>query len=396
MLVGISPRIYQETILATASTKNTIVVLPTGMGKTLIAIMLAAHRITLHPNSKVLMVTPTKPLAEQHYQTFQHHLPQMSYSLFTGNIKPQKRAEDWNKSQIIISTPQGLENDIINKAISLNTVSLLIIDEAHRAVGNYAYVYLAKEYIKTATWPRILALTASPGEKIETLNEVCQNLGIENVELRTTTDPDVKPYLHHVEINWEFVDLPPQIIEIKVLLEECCHTKLKQIKELGYTNTTQLHKGELIALQKHLFAEIATNKEPDKLSAISTLAQALKIQHGLELLETQGLTQLLTYFQRLDDESHTTKIKAVKNLVSDPLFREALTKTRICVNNGIIHPKLPKIVNLVEDIIKKKPLAKIIIFTQFRETGTTIVNAIENKGIRATLFVGQAKKAKQG
>ena len=43
MFQGITPRLYQETILATCCEKNTLVVLPTGMGKTLIAMLLAAH-----------------------------------------------------------------------------------------------------------------------------------------------------------------------------------------------------------------------------------------------------------------------------------------------------------------------------------------------------------------
>ena len=152
MLKSVQPRLYQETILASAVNKNTLVVLPTGMGKTLIAVMLAAHRLQQYPQSKILFLSPTKPLAEQHYRTFQESLdiPKEKFVLFTGNVAPQKRQALWQHAQLIFSTPQGLENDLLGRKISLQDVSLLVFDEAHRAVGDYAYVFIAQQFHKQA------------------------------------------------------------------------------------------------------------------------------------------------------------------------------------------------------------------------------------------------------
>ncbi|MBI4141482.1 DEAD/DEAH box helicase, partial [Candidatus Woesearchaeota archaeon] len=210
MLKDFVPRLYQETILSTCVQKNTLVVLPTGLGKTGIALLMTAQRLKNYPTSKILFLAPTKPLAEQHLQTFKQNLEinDDKLVLFTGEVPPEKRAILWKNAQIVFSTPQGLENDVINNAVNLSEVSLLIFDEAHRATGDYAYVFLAKQYNKKANNPRILALTASPGSDLQTIEDVCKNLHIEDVEIRTEEDPDVQPYVQEMEINTRKVELP--------------------------------------------------------------------------------------------------------------------------------------------------------------------------------------------
>src|SRR3990167_3625191 len=121
MLRDFTPRLYQQTLLGTAAQFNTLVVLPTGLGKTAVAFLLAAQRLLQYPQSKILLLAPTKPLCEQHLQTFRKHLeiPENKIVLFTGEIAPEKRAVLWKEATIIISTPQGLENDTINKRVNL-------------------------------------------------------------------------------------------------------------------------------------------------------------------------------------------------------------------------------------------------------------------------------------
>jgi len=195
MITGIKPRLYQEKIFAECVNKNCLVVLPTGMGKTLISLMLAAQRLKQYPQSKILLLSPTKPLVEQHFVTFKKHftISAENIGMFTGNVKPKERQKQWQEKQVIFSTPQGLENDILSGKLSFEKVSLLVFDEAHRATGDYAYVFLAKRFQQTSRFPRLLALTASPGSDLETISALCNNLFIESVEIRTEQDPDVAP-----------------------------------------------------------------------------------------------------------------------------------------------------------------------------------------------------------
>ena len=62
---SVERRRYQEEIISSAVNKNTLVVLPTGLGKTVIALGVSAYTLS-KVGGKVLILAPTKPLAEQH------------------------------------------------------------------------------------------------------------------------------------------------------------------------------------------------------------------------------------------------------------------------------------------------------------------------------------------
>ena len=130
--------------------------------------------------------------------------------MFTGETPGEDRTREWEHATAIFATPQVIKNDILAGRYSLEDVTLLIIDECHRAVGNYAYVFIAGQYRGTAKKPRILAMTASPGGQKEKVREVCANIGIEQVETRTEDDPDVRPYIHEREIEVISVSLFPR------------------------------------------------------------------------------------------------------------------------------------------------------------------------------------------
>ncbi len=119
-------------------------------------------------------------------------------------------ARDREASTLIFATPQVIKNDIIAGSYSLNDVTLLIVDECHRAVGNYAYVFIAQRYLNTTEGGRILAMTASRGQCRKGAG-VCGNLGIQIVETRSEEDPDVSPYVHEREIEVVSVDLPGEL-----------------------------------------------------------------------------------------------------------------------------------------------------------------------------------------
>jgi len=213
-----TPRLYQETIMASCVKANCLIILPTGLGKTKTAIMAIAQRLNSFPNSKVLFLSVTKPLAEQIYNEVLEcmDMPHEKVALFTGSVSPKKREILWENSNIIVSTPQCIENDIINSRIKLEDISLLIADEAHNAVKDYAYTWISKQYYKKARYPRIIGLTASPGSELEKIQEVCKNLYIEEIEIRTDTDPDVKPYVHEIDIKWVSVTLPQVFSDVKI------------------------------------------------------------------------------------------------------------------------------------------------------------------------------------
>ena len=305
MIKNFEPRLYQQTIFATAAEKNTLVVLPTGMGKTNIFLMLAAQRLKQYPTSKVLFIGPTRPLIEQYLNVFKEHfeINENYMAVFTGFVSPEKREELWKKAKIVFSTPQGLENDIISRRVNLEEVCLLGVDEAHRAVGDYAYVFVAKQFMKLSRFPRIIALTASPGSDMDKIQEVCRNLFIEDIEVRTDEDIDVKPYIQEMQIDWVNVELPRIFTDIQRFLLLFLRERFEKLKKWGILRRTELKyvtKSDLLQLQAELRSRIAQGEKDFVVwNAISLLAEVMKIYHALELLETQGIVALHRYFERL-------------------------------------------------------------------------------------------------
>lgn len=392
----LTPRGYQQDIFETAKMHNTMVVLPTGLGKTAIAIMLASHRIKNYPQQKVLMVAPTKPLVEQHYKSFSEQLPDVASLgvILNGSVKPEKREELFAQSSYIFSTPQTIENDLLSKRINLNEVCLLVLDEAHRATGEYAYVSIAREYARQARNERILALTASPGSKKEEINEILQNCFIEKLEVRSTSDKDVKEYVQELDIGYVEVDLPPELKELKKVLERIIKNRMKQLLSLNIIKKEPTTKGQLLAAQRQVQQELrGGDVDPAAWRSISLLAEILKAQHAQELLETQGLSALQSYLEQMDRQANKGQSKAVKNLMSDSEMRHLVVKNRILLERGLEHPKFIKLLSIVKLERTRRPDSKIIVFNQYRDMAKQIVDKL---GPQARLFVGQQKKGETG
>lgn len=405
-MVGIknfTPRLYQETIMGSCAKGNCLIILPTGLGKTKTAILAAAQRLNSFPNSKILFLTVTKPLAEQIYNEVKECLDidENKIALFTGTVSPAKREEFWKNVVVIISTPQCIENDIINNRIDLENVSLVIADEAHNAVKDYSYTWVAKQYHKKSKWPRIIGLTASPGSDLEKIQEVCKNLYIEEIEIRTDNDPDVKPYVHEVEISWVDVELSKVFLEARKYLQDFLKDRLGKLKDWGVlkrANLNYVNKTELLGLQADIRGRVSSGEKDFTLwNAISVLAEIMKVSHGLELLETQGVIPLYNYMSRFNNDASTTKVKAVKNIAKDLNFRSAFIKVSKLYEEKVEHPKLVELQKIVDKEIKKNSDNKIIVFNQYRDNAADVVEKLNSiEGVKARLFVGQLKKNDTG
>jgi Fanconi anemia group M protein len=402
-LKDFTPRLYQESIFNTCTKNNTLVVLPTGVGKTAIFLMMAAYRLNLYPKSKILLLGPTRPLIEQYSQVFEKYfnIEKDKMVMFTGFVSPEVRADLWKNAQIIFSTPQGLENDILSNKIDLKDVSLIGFDESHRATGEYSYNFVAKQYMKKALHPRILALTASPGTDNETINEVCSNLFIEKIEVRSTEDEDVAPYVKDVDIKKVFVDLPDEFLNIKKYLDACYKSKFNELKNLGFTvEGVKYSKKNILGMQAAIHAKMAQGeRDYETMKAVSLLAEVIKIHHAIELIETQGVEPLKDYMDKLQGEARTGKVKATINLVKDVNFRSAYILAER-INGKFEHPKFEELKRIITEELNpefpENSSKKIIIFSQYRDSGNKITKELMSRGFKTKLFVGQAKKKDTG
>lgn len=393
-LIGISPRAYQKAIVETAKNNNTLVVLPTGIGKTLIALMLAMDRIKKFPTSKVLILAPTKPLVEQHLESFKKSLPELfaEMDIFTGTVNASKRKQIWRSAEIIFSTPQCIANDLRSNLYNLEDVSLLVIDEAHRCLKNYDYNYVANAYKSQGINQRILGLTASPGSEKNKVEQICKNLDIEKMEIRTRDSVDVKPYLQELDFKKHEVPFPKEFVEIRVLLKRIYDSKVEQLKNRNLL-FEPANKITLLKLQGRLASQASSPGNFNAMIGMSLCAQAIKISHAIELLETQTISGLNEYLKGLEKQAIEKKSKGVQTLVNSQEFKAARLSLDKLIENNVEHPKVDELKALIENEFKENNSAKIIVFTQFRETANTISQKLNQiPKVKSTIFVGQAKK----
>jgi len=399
------PRIYQQNIFKNILNKNSLVVLPTGLGKTLIAIMLIIYHLRKEPNKKILFLAPTKPLVEQHRRSILEltNLSEEEVVLYTGDKKLEKRIELFNKEEVkvVVATPQTILNDLNKNEISLNNFSLVVFDEAHRAVGNYDYVLIAKEAFKKGL--QIIGLTASPGSDKEKVKEILNNLFIEKIEVRTYKSLDVKPYIKKIKQNWVFVELPKEFKVVRDYFKDLAkdyYKKLKNLLDFFYQNNhflilpkfEKLSKKDLLNLQKdlsNLINEIKEKKLKEKgFEAIVYLNVLIKLNYLIEVLETQGKHSALDYGYKIIEEGRSKKNKASQALLDDERFRKGVI---LLEKLNIDHPKLEKLVEVIKEEIKEGS-EKFIVFTQYRNSAKIIKEWLEKNGIKAERFVGQASK----
>lgn len=388
----IESRLYQQLLAAEVLKKgNSMIVAPTALGKTIVAALVSAERLKNIPSSKILMLAPSKPLAVQHEESMRSFL-KAPVNVLTGSLSPDKRIKLWEKSQIISATPQTIESDLIAGRYNLNDVSLLIFDECHRGIGNYAYVFLASRYMSQANNPLILGLTASPGGEEEKISAVCENLFINEVMIKTENDVDVKPYFKPIEIKWIKVELGKKQENIKINLEKVLKNRLKRLKKLGIIRSiTNISKRDILQARGRIQNSISRTTHPhrDYLMAMSMLTAAFSLQHALELLETQGINNLHNYFQKLRKK----KTKAAQGLFQNEDFKRAVYLTKKARDEAIEHPKMTKLIQILQKELKKNQ--QIIVFSQYRDTVNEIHQKCEEKGIRAVKFFGQAAREKE-
>ncbi len=378
----IRARSYQLAMAQQSLRASTLIVLPTGLGKTVIAALVAAEFLHRDPHDKIVFVAPTKPLADQHAQRFATFLQPVPSALFSGAVTPAQRAEQWPDARVVFSTPQTIRNDLENERYTFEDVALLIVDEAHRAVGKYAYVALGEHYEGT-----VLALTASPGASRKRIEEVRENLHIDAVAARTRADPDVAPYCEEILVDWDYVELTPALQRIRVPLQQFLHTSVKKLQKLGllrYKRADQVSKKDILSARGTILKRFNKNKGT-MFGAIHNQTLAVYAYHAIELLETQGVIQCRDYLTRMATKDEPTK--AEKSFINAPEIARTLELTGRY--DDLSHPKLLRVSDIVRETVADGGTA--IIFTQIRETIPQIIDILDGLGVRR--FVGQSTAA---
>lgn len=404
---SIESRLYQNIIFNSSKNKNSLIVLPTSLGKTVISALICAEILYNYKQSRILIMAPTRPLVLQHLLSFSSFLKVLDDQkiLVTGKISPSTRKMIWDNKTIklIFATPEVIRNDLNESRLDLKDFGLIVFDEAHRAIKDYAYTLISKKYMQQSPNPHIVAMTASPGSDKNRIQQICNNLYIEHIEYRNEEDADVKPYVNPIELEWEFLELSEKYRQIILLFKSMLQEKLRWLIFRGLikkNNIDYVFKRDLLelaeVLQRNLKFSLNEEKGPLYLALLNQSA-ALSLMYCIELIESQGPFSLKTFIKRMESSEGKAHSLILKDSRMKDIFK--------LLENVTEHPKLIYIL----DLCKKEKLdtsankntnvlfntsqsSQILIFSHYRDTATHIVEELNKTGIKSFRFVGQSTR----
>jgi len=367
---SIEKRDYQVNLATQAINENCIVVLPTGLGKTAIALHVIAEFLSKGTGG-VLFLAPTRVLVNQHYEFLKNNLTLDDVSLITGEDTIQKRTKLWNNS-VICATPEIARNDLARGIVSPEQFTLVIFDEVHRTVGDYAYSGIAERFEDSSA--RIVGMTATlPSEK-EKATEILTRLRIASVAERTEESQDVKPYTQETNTEWINVELPDELKTIQTLLKSSLNQRYDTLRENGIKLAQQQSLSALLRIRQFVLNQNRRSAKP--------LFTAIRIHYALNMLEVHGITPFLKFC----DRAQAKKGIGVKELFEvDPNFTRAISLAKDTQSKGIEHSKIPKL----KEILDSVP-GKALIFTSYRDSVDLIFNKLNEMGVSAGILIGKA------
>ncbi|MBA3751032.1 MAG: DEAD/DEAH box helicase family protein, partial [Nitrosopumilus sp.] len=321
-------REYQNTVLQKTLYKNSLIVVPTSLGKTVITLLICLDILFNWRKSKILILAPTRPLVHQHLDLFKHFtwFRNACFAL-TGKISPEIRKTIWTSRSIRLyfATPELVRNDLDNNLLKKDEFYLVVFDEAHRAVKDYSYTYISKKFYSNSDSnkiPMLLALSASPGSNKEKIKEICSNLFIEQIIAKSEDDEDVLPYVYNIDVMHRKIDLDDGHKEISYILQSLINDKIKWLIDNNFIKKKKIenvYRKDLLNLGDFLKSTIteSNNKNFIIFAALKYQSMAMILLYCRDLIESQGSFSLKKFFDKFENE------------VPNKTYQELLFDTRI-------------------------------------------------------------------
>lgn len=402
-------RDYQYNIVHKGLYNNLLVALPTGLGKTFIAATVMLNWFRWTQDAQIVFVAPTKPLVSQQIDACFNiaGIPRSQTTMLTGEVSPGIRAEEWQEKRVFFMTPQTLINDLKNGMCDPKKIVLVVVDEAHKATGNYAYVEVVKFLRRFNSSFRVLALTATPGSTVGSVQEVIDGLGIARTEIRTEESIDIRDFVHTRNTETQVFDNSDEMTMSLELFSAALQPLMNKLSsQNGYWTKDPLRItvfGLKKAQDEWRTSEAGRRASHGLKGMVAAIFQVLmSLAHSLELLKYHGIGPFYHKMKLFSDGA--TSAKYAKQVVEDENFKKLMNRLRIWINDPGFegHPKLSYLKEVVlnhfmdagegRDRNAQPSNTRIMIFAHYRDSAEEIVRVLNRHGpmIRAHVFVGQS------
>ncbi|KAF1840459.1 P-loop containing nucleoside triphosphate hydrolase protein [Cucurbitaria berberidis CBS 394.84] len=404
-------RDYQFNIVQRGLFSNLLVALPTGLGKTFIAATIMLNWFRWTTEAQIVFVAPTKPLVSQQveacYKTV--GIPRSYTTMLTGGVSPGLRSEEWRDKRVFFMTPQTLLNDLKGGYADPKKIVLLVVDEAHRATGAYAYVEVVSFLRRFNQSFRVLALTATPGADVEAVQKVIDGLDISRVEIRTENSMDICSYVHQRKIEKHVFQNSDEMELCMDLYSQALQPLVNTIAGLNAywsKNPRDLTPYGCQQAKKKWSLEAGRNANQGVKSTVHTVFSILaSISHGMDLLKYHGIGPFYVKMKEFQDESVKTKSKYKKQILDSDAWKKLMSRLHGWVNddNFVGHPKLEFLQQVILDHFvnagdgrgsedASPTQTRIMVFAHFRDSAEEIARILKRHQpmIRPRVFVGQS------
>ncbi|PRW60577.1 Fanconi anemia group M isoform X3 [Chlorella sorokiniana] len=396
---GVSQREYQLACIQTALLTNTLVCLPTGLGKTLIAAVVMHNFARWFPEGKVVFVAPTKPLVAQQVDAC-HSFMGMSKAGFcelTGSINPEARKELWQGGikRVFFCTPQTYWNDVKRGICPYDQVVCLVVDECHRATGNSEIVRAVTHMREARCKFRVLGLSATPGADGGKVQEVVTNLMVGAIEFRTEQDPDVARHTHPKDISVQVVHPSREAEQLRSqllgLIRSALQPLLRDRVYTGNPNPDSVHHFTLMQARNAVSNSGRGGHNP----YFTAFSQAMALVQVRDQLDQYGVGQALSYLNAKCSDGY------MRALLSNSMFAHFRQTLESVVRNGSSSPKLAALVQTLRQhfqTLEAGGSGRAIVFTNYRDGVMGICEALKQHEplITARAFIGQGAGGKSG
>ena len=397
-------RKYQFEIARTAILHNTLVGLPTGLGKTLIAAVVMYNYYRWFPTGKVVFMAPTLPLVGQQVKACYDimRIPEQETATLTGKMSPSKRAKVWKDRRAFFCTPQTMEKDIDQGRVDPKLITLIVLDEAHRARGDYSYNKIVQQLENGGAKFRVLGLSATPGSQIKVIQEVVNSLRINKVECRSDEDPDVKQYVHDRQTEVVIVKQRSVCRQIESTINDLLEPhliRLRREQALSTHGNVTLGQYQILKAKKEYVERSGDHSLNGVFEAVRTFVEMRSTLHQ------QGIGVVRSKLLRLRDEKKRPGLAAI--VKSDPFAKlmELVLQSTCDANSSkatvagkvMNNPKLQKLQEILIEHFERARLnqasSRAIVFSQYRDSVAEIVDVLNASRpmVRPRHFVGQGK-----